>query len=244
VFSITTPSSVPGHHFFYLVFGQLRACVSPRRLCSTPSGILGPPKNWGTLTANPGEITLLLQQWRTGDRGAEARLFELLMPDLRRIAGRCFRGERPGHTLQPTALVHEAFLRLAAAKNIDWRDRGHFFALSARVMRHHLIDHARARPGVKFLPMEGLPPHVLQGHSRLELAIAVNLLLDELESESHQRCAVVELKFFLGLTDEEAADSLNLSLHTLQREWYRARRWLFERLSTEPWKVTPNTTNG
>jgi RNA polymerase sigma-70 factor, ECF subfamily len=165
------------------------------------------------------------------------------MPDLRRIAGRCFRGERPGHTLQPTALVHEAFLRLAAAKNIDWQDRGHFFALSARVMRHYLIDHARARPSVKFLPLEGLPPRVLKGHSSLELAIAVNVLLDELESESHQQCAVVELKFFLGLTDEEAADSLNLTLHTLQREWYRARRWLFERLSTEPWKATLNTTN-
>jgi DNA-directed RNA polymerase specialized sigma24 family protein len=75
----------------------------------------------------------------------------------------------------------------------------------------------------------------------LELAIAVDTLLDELEIESHQRRAVVELKFFLGLTDEEAADALNLTLHTLQREWYRARRWLYERLSAEPCKVAPNT---
>ena len=195
----------------------------------------------GSLATDPGEITQLLQQWRTGNRQVESRLFELLMPDLRNIAGRCFRGERAGHTLQPTALVNEAFLRLATAKNIDWRDRGHFFALAARVMRHYLIDYARSRPSVSFLPMEGLPERVLGRHTPLELAIAIDALLDELEIESHQRRAVVELKFFLGLTDEEAADALNLTLHTLQREWYRARRWLYERLSAEPCKVVPNT---
>src|ERR1035437_2217106 len=155
------------------------------------------------------------------------------MPDLRKIAGHCFRRERPGHTLQPTALVNEAFLRLANAKNIDWQDRGHFLALSARVMRRYLIDHARSRPSVKFLPMEGLPERVLGSHTPLELAIAIDRLLDALETESHQRCAVVELKFFLGLTDSEAADALSLKLHTLQREWHRARVWLFERLRAE-----------
>ena len=184
------------------------------------------------MTSEPGEITLLLQQWRTGDRRVEDRLFELLMPDLRKIAGRCFRGERPGHTLQPTALVNEAFLRLAKSNNIDWQDRGHFLAISARVMRRYLIDHGRGRPGIIFMPMEGLPERVLSTHTPLELAIAIDTLLDELEIESHQRRAVVELKFFLGLTDPEAADALNLTLHTLQREWYRARRWLYERLST------------
>jgi RNA polymerase sigma-70 factor (ECF subfamily) len=164
------------------------------------------------------------------------------MPDLRRIAVRCFRRERPGHTLQPTALVNEAFLRLATARNIDWRDRGHFLALAARIMRRYLIDHARARPSVDFLPMEGLPEHVLGQHTKLELAVAVDSLLDELEKESHQQRAVVELKFFLGLTDAESADALQLTLHTFQREWYRARRWLFERLSTESWKSVPKPT--
>lgn len=194
------------------------------------------------MDGDPGEITILLQQWRTGDRAAESRLFELLMPDLRKIAGHCFRGERPGHTLQPTALVNEAFIRLAEAKNIDWQDRGHFLALAARVMRRYLIDHARGRPNVNFLPMEGLPERVLGTHTPLELAIAVDTLLDELDAESHQRRAIVELKFVLGLTDAEAADSLHLSLHTLQREWHRARKWLFERLSAEPWKAQPITT--
>src|SRR6266571_5290670 len=97
------------------------------------------PKNGKQfMTTAPSDITQLLHKWRAGDQGAESRLFELLLPDLRKIARRCFRGERPGHTLQPTALVNEAFLRLAAAKNIEWRDRGHFFALAARIMRHYL----------------------------------------------------------------------------------------------------------
>lgn len=191
----------------------------------------------------PGEVTQLLRQWRGGDHNAETRLFELLLPELRRIAGRYFRGERAGHTLQPTALVNEAFLRLVAAKNVDWRDRGHFLAIAARIMRRYLIDYARARPGIELLPMEGLPERVLAGHTRGELAVAVDALLDELDRESPQRRSVVELKFFLGLTDEEAAGALNLSLHTLQREWYRARRWLFERLTSEPWKTARSATN-
>lgn len=195
------------------------------------------------MAVGPGDITYLLQQWRLGDQEAESRLFQLLMPDLRKIAACCFRGERPGHTLQPTALVNEAFLRLAAAKHIEWRDRGHFLAIAARVMRRYLIDYARSRPSVQFVPMEGLPERVLGKHSRWELGLAVNALLDELEKESHQRCAVVELKYFLGLTDGEAANALNLKLHTLQREWHRARVWLFERLTKEPWRTTPIATN-
>ena len=185
------------------------------------------------MEGDPGEITILLKQWRTGDPAAESKLFELLMPDLRKIARNCFRGERSGHTLQPTALVNEAFLRLAKTKNIDWQDRGHFLALAARVMRRYLIDHARSQPSVLFLPMEGLPERILGSHTPLEFAIAIDTLLDELEKESQQRRAVVELKFFLGLTDEETAEALNLTLRTVQREWHRARRWLFERLTKE-----------
>jgi RNA polymerase sigma factor (TIGR02999 family) len=195
------------------------------------------------MATSPREITVLLQRWRTGDSQAESRLFKLLMPELRKIAVRCFRGERPGHTLQPTALINEAFLRLAHAKNIDWRDRGHFLALSATIMRRYLIDHARSRPRVAFLPMEGVPEHILGNHTKLELAVAIDALLDELDKQSRQQRTVVELKFFLGLTDEESADALNLTLHTFQREWYRARKWLFEKLSTEPWKSVPKATN-
>jgi len=184
--------------------------------------------------SQPSEITRLLRQWRVGDKDAEARLFELLMPDLRKMANRHFRNERGGHTLQPTALVNEVFLRLARTKNIEWNDRGHFLAIAATIMRRYLIDYARARPNVELLPLDGVSDRVLGAYTNLELAVAVDALLDELEQESRQRRNIVELKFFLGLTDEEAAQSLNLTLHTLQREWARARRWLFERLGGKP----------
>ena len=178
-----------------------------------------------------GNVTELLQQWRTGDREAESQLFELLMPDLRKIAARCFRGERADHTLQPTALVNEAFFRLARAKNIDWQDRGHFLAIAAIIMRRLLIDHARSHPEVEFLPLEGLPEGLLADSSRLEQAIAMNALLDDLGRESPQQRIVAELKYTLGFTDEEAAEALSLKLRSLQREWHRARKWMFERLT-------------
>jgi len=180
---------------------------------------------------NSGGVTELLQQWRSGDREAEAQLFETLMPELRAVAARCFRGERRGHTLQPTALVNEAFFRLARAKNIDWQDRGHFFAIASLIMRRLLIDHARARPDLEMVSIEGLPERVLADYTPLEQAIAIDALLDQLGDESPQQRRVVELKFSLGMTDEEAAEALNMKLRSLQREWHRARKWLFERLT-------------
>jgi RNA polymerase sigma factor (TIGR02999 family) len=179
------------------------------------------------------DITRLLNEWRNGDRKAEATLFELLLPDLRKMAQRQFRGERGDHTLQPTALVNEAFLRLSRAKHLEWRDRKHFFAIAGRVMRRYLIDYARSRPGVEILAMEAVPEQLLAGKSHTDLALQIDVLLDDLDHENQQRCSVVELRFFLGMTDEEAADALDLSVHTLQREWYRARRWLFERLDAK-----------
>jgi RNA polymerase sigma-70 factor, ECF subfamily len=183
---------------------------------------------------DPGEITQLLQQWRTGDRQVEDRLFDLLMPEMHQIAERCFRRERPGNSLQPTLLVNEAFLRLAKSREVDWQDRGHFLAISARVMRRYLRDHARTRPDILFLPMEGLPERFFGTRTPAELVIEVDELLDALERESPSRRALVELKFFLGATDQETADALDITLHTMQREWYRARRWLFERLTGKP----------
>ena len=194
-----------------------------------------------TMPAPRGEITILLRQWQEGDKEAEAQLFSILMPELRKIAGHCFRRERPGHTIQPTALVNEAFLRLAAAKNIDWQDRGHFLAIAARMMRRLLIDHARSRPTVQFTPMEGLPERVLGRHTPLELAIMIDLLLDELEEESPQKRAIVDLKNIIGLTDAEVAKVLNLSLRTVQRDWHDARVWLFRRISGGRWKTASNT---
>jgi RNA polymerase sigma factor (TIGR02999 family) len=195
-----------------------------------------------TMNGSPGDVTVLLRRWRSGDREAESALFRLLMPDLHKIAARCFRGERPGHILQPTALVNEAFLRLAKVKKVEWADRQHFLALAARVMRRYLIDHARSQPSVRFLPMEGMPEAIIGNRTSLELAVSISTLLDELETDAPLKCAIVELKFFLGLTDTEAADVLNLKLHTLQREWHRTRVWLFERLSAESCKAAVKTT--
>ena len=188
-------------------------------------------------------ITILLQRWRAGDKEAESKIFELLLPELRKIAARCFRRESPGNSLQPTLLVNEAFLRLAAAKKIDWQDRGHFLAMSARMMRRYLLERGHMRQSVQFLPLEGLPERVIGQRTGIELAVAVDTLLAELAKESEQRRAVVELKFFLGKSDAEAAEALNLTLHTLQREWHRARNWLFERLTTEPWQAQSKKMN-
>ncbi len=194
------------------------------------------------MAGEPGEVTVLLHRWREGDKEAESQLFQILMPELHKIAGYCFRSERPGNTIQPTALVNEAFFRLAAAKNIDWQDRGHFLAVAARVMRRLLIDQARSRPTVKFTPMEDLPERIRDKHTPLELAITLDILLDELEAESRQKRTIVDLKNIVGLTDPEVAKVLNISLRTVQREWHDARVWLFKRMSAGGWKAASNTS--
>ena len=187
-----------------------------------------------------GQITLLLHRWREGDKEAESQLFQLLLPELRKIAGCCFRKERPDHTLQPTALINEAFLRLATVKKIDWQDRGHFLKLAARMMRRLLIDYARSRPSVRFVAMDGVPELIQHNRTPLEVQIALNSLLDELEVESPQQRAIVVLKNVLGLTDEEVAEALGLKLRTVQREWHEARIWLFKRMSAGGWKAASN----
>jgi RNA polymerase sigma factor (TIGR02999 family) len=182
---------------------------------------------------HPGEITQLLQEWRSGSREAEDRLFELVLPDLRRMAHHYMRGERRDHTLQPTELVDQIYFRLVAAKDRDWQNRGHFFAIAARAMRRYLIDYARARPDADFVPIEGLVGRTLHEKSKIELASTIDSLMGELAEAHPEWCSIVELKFFLGLTDEEAAEVMGLSLRTMQRQWQDARRWLFEKLGPE-----------
>src|ERR1700760_2434357 len=182
------------------------------------------------MATQPEAITILLRRWRDGDKDAESALFQALMPELHRIARRCFRGERPGHTIQPTALVNEAFLRLSAAKRIDWHSRKDFLAMAATMMRRYLIDHARGRPAVQFSPLEGMPERILGRYTPLEERIAIDNLLDELDLESHEQRMIVELKCSLGFTDAEVAEVLNLSLRDMQRQWHMARRWLYQRL--------------
>jgi RNA polymerase sigma factor (TIGR02999 family) len=193
--------------------------------------------------AKPEEITLLLQQWRAGDRDAESKLFRVLMPELRKIADRSLRRERRGHTLQRTELVNEIFLKLEKARTIDWQDRGHFLAIVTRMMRRYLIDYARSRPKPELLSMEGLPEGFMAGHTKLEVMVAIDELLDELEKEFPRRCNVVVLISYLGLTPREAAEKLGLSERTVEREWHEGKKWLFERLSRKPCKTAPKTTS-
>lgn len=177
------------------------------------------------------DITALLHEWRAGNPEAENELFRLVMPDLRHLAHYLMKGERKGHTLQATELVDQIYFRLIEAKNRDWHNRRHFFAIAARAMRRHLIDHARARQsGV--VGIEGFEGFLPAGSRKLELALAVDSLLAQLAEEQPEWCSVVELKFFLGMTDEEAADVLGLKLRTLQRMWLEARKWLFSRMES------------
>jgi RNA polymerase sigma factor (TIGR02999 family) len=177
---------------------------------------------------NP-EITRLLHEWGAGSREAENELFAMVMPDLRRLARYFMRGERKGHSFQATDLVNQIYVRLVSARNQDWQNRRHFFAMAARAMRRYLIDHARGRPSVRFTPLD--VNDLFTGASpRLDLAITIDNLLERMAAIQPEWCQIVELKYFLGLTDEEAADALGIKLRTLQRGWRDARQWLFERL--------------
>ena len=180
----------------------------------------------------PGDITLLLHKWRSGSQTAENELFALVLPDLRRLAHYLMKGERKGHTLQPTELVDEIYMRLVAAKDRDWQNRQHFFAIAARSMRRYLIDHARGRPDAGFVPIDEFENLFPAKSLKVDLAVAVDRLLDQIAETHPDWCTLVELKFFLGLTDDEAAEMMGLKLRTMQRMWRDARQWLFERMST------------
>jgi RNA polymerase sigma factor (TIGR02999 family) len=165
-----------------------------------------------------------------GSREAENQLFELVLPNLRRLAHYLMRGERKEHSLQPTELVNQVYLRLVSARDRDWRNRQHFFAIAARAMRRHLIDHARGRPKQDLVAVTGLEELLPVGTPKTDMAILVDQLLNDLAKVEPEWCHVVEVKYFLGLTDEEATEALGLKLRTMQRMWREARRWLFERV--------------
>lgn len=179
-----------------------------------------------------GDITLLLREWRNGSSQAENELFNLVHADLRRLAHYVLKGERKGRSLQTTELVDQIYIRLVAAKNRDWQNRQHFFAIAGRAMRRFLIDRARARPNAEFVGFEKLESLLAAPSAKVDFAIAVDQLLNELEKTRPELCNIVELKYFLGLTDEEAADVLGLKLRTMQRMWRDARKWLFERVDS------------
>ena len=183
---------------------------------------------------SPQEVTQLLADWGRGDKSAFDKLFPLVHEELRRIAQRQMSHERPGHTLQATALVNEAYLKLAGNEGFEWRDRAHFYAVCAQVMRHVLIDHARAhardKRGGGALQVS-LNDAIALGEQRAEELVALDEALRSLEHLDPQKGRIVEMRYFGGLSIEETAEVLDISPRTVRREWRRAKAWLYRMIS-------------
>ncbi len=185
-------------------------------------------------TMSPQEVTRLLADWGRGDRSALDKLFPLVHAELRRIARRQMSQERAGHTLQATALVNEAYLKLAGREGFEWHDRAHFYAVCAQVMRHILIDHARGhardkRGGgaiqVSINEVAGM------AGKQAEDFIVLDEALRALEVIDAQKGRIVELRYFGGLSIDETAEVLKISPRTVRREWRRAKAWLYRMIS-------------
>lgn len=183
------------------------------------------------------EVTQLLARWRAGDRGALMALTPLVYSELHRLAGRALARERPDHTLQATALVHEAFLRLHGGRPAACSDRLHFFTLAARLMRHILVDHARqlkaARRGAGAVKLSLDEVGELPAGGPATDLLALDAALDELAAADARKARVVELRFFGGLSVEETAAALGVSAPTVILDTRLARAFLFDRLTTE-----------
>ena len=187
------------------------------------------------------DVTELLRSWRQGDAAALDRLIPLVHSELRRVARSHFRRERAGHTLQATALVHEVYVRLVDLDRITVNDRTHFFAVAARLMRQILVDHARRKRadkrgrGVTILSLDEVSP---VSSTPIVDVLALDRALETLSSRDARQCRVVELRFFGGLSIDEADEALGVSAATVEREWAMAKAWLYQRLSNAGASVT------
>lgn len=180
-------------------------------------------------------VTALLADWSRGDNSALERLLPLVYAELRRMAARQLRGERANHTLQPTALVHEVYLRLVDQREVDWQNRAHFLGVAARVMRRILVDHARRHGARK--RGDGVQRVSIDDAAELAAAqdmpvLALDLALARLETIDPELAKIVELRAFGGLTIEESAHVLKVSPSTAKRDWRTAKAWLNRELST------------
>jgi RNA polymerase sigma factor (TIGR02999 family) len=184
----------------------------------------------------PNEITLLLTRWSSGDKTALDELIPLVYPELRRLAGIFMSRENSGHTLQTSALINEAYLRLVNQQGTDWQDRAHFFAVAAQVMRHILVDHARRYRygkrggGTAHVPLDDVA--IVCDERALEL-VALDDALTRLAGIDERKSQIVELRFFGGLTVEETAEVMKLAPITIMREWRAAKAWLGREISEE-----------
>jgi len=182
----------------------------------------------------PGEVSGLLERILDGDRSAEGRLFDLLYSDLRRIAAYQLRRERSDHTLQPTALVHEVYVKIFRQTPPEARSRAHFIALAAQVMRRFLVDHARTKQAEKrgrhpqMVPIENA---LIYDDRRSDEFLAVHDALERLREWAPRQSQIVEMRYFGGMSEEEIAEYLKISARTVKRDWSMARAWLHAELS-------------
>ena len=180
------------------------------------------------------QVSQLLVDWSNGDRAALDKLMPLIDEELRRLAHRYMRQERVGHTLQTTALVNEAFLRLVNRKNLQWQNRAHFFGIAAQLMRTILVDHARSHASAKrgggARKLE-LNEALVVSQEKASEVIALDEALNQLALIDPRQSRIVELRFFGGLTVEEAAEVLHVSPVTIKREWSTAKAWLYRELA-------------
>jgi RNA polymerase sigma factor (TIGR02999 family) len=181
------------------------------------------------MAALPQEITQLLTKWSSGDKSALDELIPLVYPELRRLARAYMSRENSAHTLQTSALINEAYLRLVNQQDVEWQNRAHFFAVSAQVMRHILVDHARKYQytkrggGAEHVPLDELT--IVCDERAIEL-IALDDALNHLATLDPRKSLIVELRFFGGLTVEETAEVMKLAPITIMREWRAAKAWL------------------
>jgi RNA polymerase sigma factor (TIGR02999 family) len=180
------------------------------------------------------EVTQLLGEWSSGDKGALDKLIPLVQPELHRLAHQYMSRERAGHTLQTTALLNEAYLLLVDNRKPSWQNRTHFVAAAAQLMRRIMVDHARERHALKrgggALKVT-LDEAALVTETRSEELIALDEALEGLAAQDPRKSQIVELRYFGGLTAEETAEFLKLSLRTVEREWNMAKAWLYRALS-------------
>ncbi len=178
------------------------------------------------------DVTGLLVAWSNGEGGARDRLIDAVYPELRLLARRYLRGERTEHSLSPTALVHEAYLKLIDQRRVQWQNRSHFFAIAANVMRRILVDHARAHGAAKRgAGMQAPLQDVTLGRDPYDVdLLALDAALERLAAIDERQSRLVELRFFGGLTIEEVAAALDVSPITVKRDWALARAWLYREL--------------
>lgn len=198
-------------------------------------GKFEPPSCKEAQAPDSAEVSGLLRAWSDGDRAALDRLTPIVYDELRRLAGHYMKGERPGHSLQTTALVNEAYMRLIDYKKMQWQNRAHFFAVSSQLMRRILVDHARRHNlkrggGVQHVSLEET---AMVGGDRAANLVALNDAMDTLARIDLRKVQVVEMRFFGGLSVEETAEVLKVSPITVMRDWSTAKAWLYRELTGE-----------